>query len=454
MLPLPAQELRTFTSVKGDKIQAAIVSATDTQVEFRKDDTKRYKVNLATLSEEDRKYIAEWRKTHRHYKVQVVPSQKKGNSREEKGFAGEVAKGNDCWYVIDVKNTEAEVLAGVRMEYIIDPPGDSALSPLPGAADVLPIAPKKAGQAATAKLFVPQKKEEFRNGLSSVVRSSENALAGFYLELFVDGKPAGALKSGTVPEDAAASLKGWREKQTPPPAAPAPATEKKMIEKNITIFPDAPLVATFSIVARDPATGELGVAVQSRVLGVGAIVPWARASVGAVATQSYANVTYGPEGLKLLAADKSAEETLAALTSADERKALRQAAVIAPRGKPATFTGGECIDWAGGRTGEHYSVQGNILAGETVVSGMAEAFEKTEGTLAVRMLAALDAAQAAGGDKRGMQSAALLVVRDGWGYGGQSDRYIDLRVDDHESPIKELRRVYELHTKIFLRPKK
>ena len=176
-----------------------------------------------------------------------------------------------------------------------------------------------------------------------------------------------------------------------------------------------------------------------RVLGVGAIVPWAKAGTGAVATQSFANVTYGPEGMKLLAAGKSAQETLDALTSADASKEVRQAAVIAPQGKPATFTGGRCMEWAGGRAGEHYAVQGNILAGEAVVAGMAEAFEKTEGVLAVRMLAALDAGQAAGGDKRGMQSAALLVVRDGWGYGGQGDRYMDLRVDDHATPITEPR---------------
>lgn len=216
---------------------------------------------------------------------------------------------------------------------------------------------------------------------------------------------------------------------------------------------DPPRVATFSIVARDPATGELGVAVQSRVLGVGAIVPFAKAGVGAVATQSMANTAYGPDGLKLLADGKDAEQALAALTAADAQRAIRQAGVIALQGKPATFTGGECLDWAGGRTGEHYAVQGNILAGQAVVDGMAEAFEKTAGTLSERMLAALDAGQAAGGDKRGMQSAALLVVREGWGYGGQNDRYMDLRVDDHAEPIKELRRLTGLHGKLFGRPR-
>lgn len=213
-----------------------------------------------------------------------------------------------------------------------------------------------------------------------------------------------------------------------------------------------PRVATFSIVARDPATGELGVAVQSRVLGVGAIVPFAKSGVGAVATQSMANTAYGPDGLMLLAEGQPAAAVLEALTKADPQQAIRQAGVIGVKGAPATFTGSACMAWAGGRTGEHYAVQGNILAGQPVVDGMAEAFEKTEGTLAERMLAALDAGQAAGGDKRGMQSAALLVVRDGWGYGGQNDRYIDLRVDDHKEPIAELRRLLGLHRALFGRP--
>jgi uncharacterized Ntn-hydrolase superfamily protein len=452
-LPLCAEEARTFTNTKGEKIQAGIISATDTHVELQIAGNKRFKVAQSTLSEDDRKYIAEWRKTHRHYKVQVLPVQKKSISREEKDFGGAVIKGNDCWYAVELKNTEAEQLTGVRLEYIVYAAADSGVKPLPGAAEVPPIAARKSSQTATGKLFVPQKKEEFRSGLSSVMRYSESGLAGVYLELFVDGKPAGSLKSGTVPDDAAAALKAWREQQTAPAAPPGEAPEKKMIEKNISA-PAAPLVATFSIVARDPATGELGVAVQSRVLGVGAIVPFAKAGVGAIATQSYANVTYGPEGMALLTAGKSAQETLNALTAADKNKSTRQAAVLAPQGKPATFTGDACMAWAGGRAGEHYAVQGNILAGEAVVTGMAEAFEKTPGPLAARMLAALDAGQAAGGDKRGMQSAALLVVRDGWGYGAQNDRYMDLRVDDHATPITELRRLYELHTRLFPRPKK
>ena len=227
------------------------------------------------------------------------------------------------------------------------------------------------------------------------------------------------------------------------PAMPPPA---------LPTIEGTPVVATFSIVARDPDTGELGVAVQSRVLGVGAIVPFARAGVGAVATQASANTTYGPEALKLLADGKSAADTLKALTDADPQRAIRQAGIIGAKGEPATFTGGECLAYAGGRTGPNYAVQGNILAGQPVVDGMATAFENAKGTLAERMLAALDAGQAAGGDKRGMQSAALLVVHDGWGYGGQNDRYLDLRVDDHAEPIKELRRLLGLHVKLFGRP--
>ena len=175
--------------------------------------------------------------------------------------------------------------------------------------------------------------------------------------------------------------------------------------------PGMPVVATFSIVARDPATGELGVAVQSRVLGVGSIVPWARAGVGAVATQSYANTAYGPEGLRKLGEGKSAEEVVAALTGADSEKAVRQVAVLGVGGKPAVFTGGGCLAWAGAKVGEHYAVQGNILAGEAVVEGMAKAFEEGSGTLAERMLAALESGQQAGGagGRAGQQRAQAGV---------------------------------------------
>ena len=208
---------------------------------------------------------------------------------------------------------------------------------------------------------------------------------------------------------------------------------------------DAPRVATFSVVAADPRTGELGVAVQSRFLAVGAVVPWARAGVGAVATQSLANTTYGPEGLKLLAAGKSPGDVVKTLTEQDPARAVRQLGVVSADGRAATFTGAECNAWAGGRLGKNFAVQGNILAGEAVVEAMAASLEKSEGgKLAQRLIDALAAGQAAGGDKRGMQSAALLVVREGWGYAGLNDRYRDLRVDDHPAPITELQRLYDL----------
>ena len=216
---------------------------------------------------------------------------------------------------------------------------------------------------------------------------------------------------------------------------------------------DAPRVATFSVVAADPRTGEVGVAVQSRFLAVGAVVPWAQAGVGAVATQSLANTTYGPEGLRLLAAGKSPDDVVKTLTEKDPARAVRQLGVVSADGRAATFTGAECHAWAGGRLGSNFAVQGNILAGEAVVQAMAESLEKSEGgELAQRMIDALAAGQAAGGDKRGMQSAALLVVREGWGYAGLSDRYRDLRVDDHATPIAELQRLYDLHKALFPQP--
>lgn len=214
----------------------------------------------------------------------------------------------------------------------------------------------------------------------------------------------------------------------------------------------APPVATFSIVACDPETGELGIAVQSRLPAVGAIVPYAKAGVGAIATQSLANTRYGAQGLSLLAEGKSAEEVVRILTDGDSERAARQLGVIDAQGRACSFTGDECLQWAGSRTGTHYTVQGNILTGPEVLDAMAQAFEEAQGELALRLLAALDAGQAAGGDRRGMQSAALLIVREGWGYDGQSDRFRDLRVDDHPSPIRELRRVFEVHSRVFRRP--
>jgi len=216
---------------------------------------------------------------------------------------------------------------------------------------------------------------------------------------------------------------------------------------------DSEVVATFSIVAYDPETQELGIAVQSKFIAVGAVVPWAQAGVGAVATQSFANTTYGPKGLELLAAGKTPEEAIRELTGADGDAGRRQAGIVDAKGRSATFTGEKCMAWAGGAKGENYCCQGNILAGEAVVAAMEKSFKESKGDLGERLIAALQAGQDAGGDKRGMQSAALLIVREGWGYAGFNDRYRDVRVDDHPKPIEELKRVYSLHRKIFQKPK-
>jgi uncharacterized Ntn-hydrolase superfamily protein len=209
------------------------------------------------------------------------------------------------------------------------------------------------------------------------------------------------------------------------------------------------VVATFSIVAFDPGTDSLGVAVQSKFLAVGSIVPWARAGAGAVATQALANYNYGPRGLDLMSQGRSAQETVEALISVDEEREHRQLGVVDAEGRAATFTGKECFEWAGGTTGEHYAAQGNILVGRETVEAMAKTFEGTSGDLTGRLLAALDAGQQAGGDSRGRQSAALLVVREGGGYGGDNDRVLDLRVDDHPEPIRELIRLRGLHALYF-----
>src|SRR6266851_5279259 len=208
---------------------------------------------------------------------------------------------------------------------------------------------------------------------------------------------------------------------------------------------------TFSIVARDPQTGELGIAVQSKFLAVGAVVPWAKADVGAIATQAWANTSYGPRGLELLAYGLPASEALARLVEEDAGRADRQVGIVGVKGEAATYTGTQCFPWAGGRVGEHYTCQGNILVGEDTVLAMAYTFEQTTGLLCDRLLAALAAGQAAGGDSRGQQSAALLVVREGGGYSGFNDRFIDLRVDDHPRPIDELERILQLH-KLYLFP--
>ncbi len=206
---------------------------------------------------------------------------------------------------------------------------------------------------------------------------------------------------------------------------------------------------TYSIVGYDPEAKEWGIAVQSKFIGVGAVVPFAKAGIGAVATQSYANTAYGPQALDLMSQGKTAEEAIELITSDDEERHLRQVGVIDALGNPATFTGEGCYDWAGGQTGKHYAAQGNILVGEDTVKAMGETFESTEGSLAERLLTALNAGQAAGGDSRGMQSASILVVKEAGGYGGFNDRYIDLRVDDHPDPINELIRIFNLHQLYF-----
>ncbi|RXZ00080.1 DUF1028 domain-containing protein [Fictibacillus sp. S7] len=206
---------------------------------------------------------------------------------------------------------------------------------------------------------------------------------------------------------------------------------------------------TYSIVGFDPIEKEWGIAVQSKFLGVGAVVPWAKAGVGAVATQSYANTSYGPQALNEMEQGKSAETTLKMLIEKDEQREMRQVGLIDANGNGATFTGKECYDWAGGITGPYFAAQGNILVSSATVEAMGKTFSEAEGTLAERLLAALQAGQEAGGDSRGQQSAALLVVKDRGGYGGYNDRYIDLRVEDHQEPIKELKRIYKLHQLYF-----
>ena len=210
-------------------------------------------------------------------------------------------------------------------------------------------------------------------------------------------------------------------------------------------------VSTFSIVGYDAETGALGIAVQSKFFAVGSVVPWAEAGVGAIATQSWANTTYGPNGLKYLKSGLSAKQTLERLVADDQGRETRQVGIVDAKGNVANYTGGECNEWAGAVSGKHYTAQGNILASEDVVKAMGKAYEETEGELADKLMAALFAGQEAGGDTRGQQSAALLVVRENSGYGGFNDRYIDLRVDDAEKPIEELQRLLEIHKELVSR---
>ncbi|MDM7324860.1 MAG: DUF1028 domain-containing protein [Thermus sp.] len=214
------------------------------------------------------------------------------------------------------------------------------------------------------------------------------------------------------------------------------------------------VVATFSLVAQDPKTGDLGVAVASKFLAVGSVVPFARAGVGAVATQSYANPRFGPQGLALLEQGASPEGVLEAFRRTDPQLEKRQFGLVTAKGEALSFTGAECHPWAGGMGKRGLAVQGNLLAGSQVVEAMVETFFLEERTpFPERLLLALKAGEEAGGDKRGKQSAALLVVGEGKGYGGLWDRYIDLRVDDHPEPVEELFRLLSLHRLLFERPR-
>jgi uncharacterized Ntn-hydrolase superfamily protein len=213
---------------------------------------------------------------------------------------------------------------------------------------------------------------------------------------------------------------------------------------------EIPVVATFSIAACDLDAGHWGVATQSKFLAVGSVVPWAEPHVGAIATQAYANPQYGPDGLALLRDGISADEVVARLTTADDGREQRQVGVVDSRGRGATFTGSECMDWAGGRSGDGFAAQGNILVSESTVDALASTFVASAGRpLAERLIDCLAAAQATGGDRRGQQSAALLVVEKDGGYAGLTDLLVDLRADDHPDPIGELARLYGLHQSLF-----
>jgi uncharacterized Ntn-hydrolase superfamily protein len=209
-------------------------------------------------------------------------------------------------------------------------------------------------------------------------------------------------------------------------------------------------LSTFSIVAYDRDNGDLGVAVQSKFIAVGAVVPWAKAHVGAVATQASANVSYGPRALDMLERGLTSSQALERLLSEDEGSRERQVAIVDSKGNVAAHTGAECMAWAGHVTGDGYSCQGNILAGRGVVESMAEAYDRAKGDIIDRLIASLVAGQKAGGDRRGQQSAALLVVREKGGYEGFTDRYVDIRVDDSPRPIEELRRIFHIYDMTML----
>jgi uncharacterized Ntn-hydrolase superfamily protein len=211
-----------------------------------------------------------------------------------------------------------------------------------------------------------------------------------------------------------------------------------------------PRFGTFSIVAFERETQTWGVVVQSKFIAVGAVVPFAEAGAGAIATQALANTRYGPEGLSLLRKGRRAADVVRELTASDPGRDERQLGVVDAKGEAAAFTGPKCMEWAGHEVGDGFACQGNILFGPTVVRAMARAYESTGGDLLDRLLAALSAGQREGGDRRGMQSAALLAVRAEGGYGGGNDRWVDVRVDDHPSPIEELKRVFHLYDMTML----
>lgn len=213
------------------------------------------------------------------------------------------------------------------------------------------------------------------------------------------------------------------------------------------------IIATFSIVAYDPQNDDFGVAVASKFLGVGSVVPWVRSNAGAIATQALGNMSYGPQGLDLMVSGKSAEETLQTLIADDNQRDHRQVGIVDSQGRAAAYTGKKCLDWAGHVTGNGFTIQGNILSSATVIDNMATAFTSTQGELAERLLAALQVGDQTGGDRRGRQSAALYVARPGGSYGGYLDRYVDLRVDDHLNPVTELVRLLQLHRFYLTRPR-
>jgi uncharacterized Ntn-hydrolase superfamily protein len=225
-----------------------------------------------------------------------------------------------------------------------------------------------------------------------------------------------------------------------------------MTQPSRTAISYSPSLSTFSIVAHDPALPEWGVAVQSRFLAVGAIVPWARFGAGAVATQARGNVSFGPQGLSLMSQGLHAQKTLDQLLASDDQRESRQVGLVDAQGATANFTGAECRPWAGSLSGKHYSVQGNLLHSGATLEAMAQAFEDGAGELADRLVASLVAGQQAGGDRRGQQAAALLVVRAQGSYGQDDDRYIDLRVDDAPQPIDQLQALLDLHHLLYIPP--